>query len=171
MPFFTASEAPPRPESTKFPVFSQLAGNLAISETSTQRTPPSSGESSTNLKAKSPVLGGEAVILRGQLGCQPSSGSPKKSTAPSFVDTEPSAAREQCVGNSPPHCGSISYVRRSAKRSANIPPAHTRFWKARQRALPVPRQWGRLRSSRHRRQASRGRIPPLGQFDEAGAAG
>ena len=30
MPFFAASEAPPRPESAKFPVFSQIAGNLAF---------------------------------------------------------------------------------------------------------------------------------------------
>src|SRR5580704_15539047 len=48
MPFFAASEAPPRPESMKFPVFSLLAGNLAFSETSSQLTPPSSGESATN---------------------------------------------------------------------------------------------------------------------------
>src|ERR1700732_5540641 len=40
MPFFAASEAPPRPESMKFPVFSLLAGNLAFSETSSQLTPP-----------------------------------------------------------------------------------------------------------------------------------
>src|SRR5712671_2535308 len=45
MPFFAASEAPPRPESMKFPVFSLLAGNLAFSETSSQWTAPSSGES------------------------------------------------------------------------------------------------------------------------------
>src|SRR5580700_8169488 len=45
MPFFAASEAPPRPESMKFPVFSLLAGNLAFSETSSQLTPPSSKES------------------------------------------------------------------------------------------------------------------------------
>jgi hypothetical protein len=45
MPFFATSEAPPRPESMKFPVFCLLAGNLAISETSSQLTPPSSGES------------------------------------------------------------------------------------------------------------------------------
>jgi hypothetical protein len=49
MPFFAASEAPPRPESMKFPVYSQLAGNLAFSETSSQLTPPSSGESDANL--------------------------------------------------------------------------------------------------------------------------
>jgi hypothetical protein len=30
VPFFAASEAPPRPESAKFPVFSQIAGNLAF---------------------------------------------------------------------------------------------------------------------------------------------
>jgi hypothetical protein len=30
MPFFAASEAPPRLESMKFPVFSLLAGNLGI---------------------------------------------------------------------------------------------------------------------------------------------
>ena len=30
MPFFAASEAPPRPESMKFPVFSLLAGNFGI---------------------------------------------------------------------------------------------------------------------------------------------
>ena len=36
MHFFAASEAPPRPESMKFPVFSLLAGNLAFSETSSQ---------------------------------------------------------------------------------------------------------------------------------------
>jgi len=30
MPFFAASEAPPRPESMKFPVNSLLAGNLAF---------------------------------------------------------------------------------------------------------------------------------------------
>ena len=33
----------------KFPVNSLLAGNLAFSETSSQLTPPSSGESSANL--------------------------------------------------------------------------------------------------------------------------
>jgi hypothetical protein len=48
MPFFAASEALPRPESMKFPVFSLLAGNLAFSETSSQLTPPSSGESAAN---------------------------------------------------------------------------------------------------------------------------
>ena len=32
----------------KFPVFSLLAGNLAFSETSSQLTPPSSGESGAN---------------------------------------------------------------------------------------------------------------------------
>ena len=45
MTFFAASEAPPRPESMKFPVNSLLAGNLAFSETSSQLTPPSSRES------------------------------------------------------------------------------------------------------------------------------
>jgi hypothetical protein len=30
MPLFAASEAPPRPESMKFPVFSLLAGNFGI---------------------------------------------------------------------------------------------------------------------------------------------
>src|SRR5580704_5388553 len=49
MLFFAASEAPPRPESMKFPVNSLLAGNLAFSETSSQLTPPSSGESRANL--------------------------------------------------------------------------------------------------------------------------
>src|SRR3981189_1585075 len=48
MPFFAASEAPPRPESMKFPVFSLLAGNLAFSETSSQLTPPSTNESAAN---------------------------------------------------------------------------------------------------------------------------
>ena len=33
----------------KFPVYSQLAGNLAFSETSSQLTPPSCGESTANL--------------------------------------------------------------------------------------------------------------------------
>ena len=51
MPFFAASEAPPRPESMKFPVFCLLAGNLAFSETSSQLTPPSSSESRANLTA------------------------------------------------------------------------------------------------------------------------
>ena len=51
MPFFAASEAPPRPESMKFPVFSLLAGNLAFSETSSQLTPPSRRESTANLTA------------------------------------------------------------------------------------------------------------------------
>ena len=37
----------------KFPVFSLLAGNLAFSETSSQLTPPSSGESIAN-----PTFGG-----------------------------------------------------------------------------------------------------------------
>src|SRR5580704_10601062 len=50
MTFFAASEAPPRPESMKFPVNSLLAGNLAFSETSSQLTPPSSGESRANPK-------------------------------------------------------------------------------------------------------------------------
>jgi hypothetical protein len=49
MPFLAAVDAPPRPESRKFPVFSQLAGNFGISETSSQLTPPSSGESTANL--------------------------------------------------------------------------------------------------------------------------
>src|ERR1700730_414445 len=40
MTFFAASEAPPRPQSMKFPVFTLLAGNLAFSETSSQLTPP-----------------------------------------------------------------------------------------------------------------------------------
>src|ERR1700674_103770 len=53
MSFFAASEAPPRPESMKFPVFSLLAGNLAFSETSSQLTPPSSGESRANLQTTS----------------------------------------------------------------------------------------------------------------------
>src|SRR5580692_3969515 len=50
MPFFAASEAPPRPESMKFPVNSLLAGNLAFSETSSQLTPPSCGESVANFR-------------------------------------------------------------------------------------------------------------------------
>ena len=49
MPFLAAVDAPPRPESMKFPVFNQLAGNFGISETSSQLTPPSSGESTANL--------------------------------------------------------------------------------------------------------------------------
>src|ERR1700674_5816428 len=53
MPFFAASEAPPRPESMKFPVFSLLAGNLAFSETSSQLDSPSSGESCANLVPRS----------------------------------------------------------------------------------------------------------------------
>jgi len=39
----------------KFPVFSLLAGNLAFSETSSQLTPPSSGESRANLIPRGPV--------------------------------------------------------------------------------------------------------------------
>ena len=58
MPFFAASEAPPRPESMKFPVFSLLAGNLAFSETSSQLTPPSSGESLANLTSSIGAEGG-----------------------------------------------------------------------------------------------------------------
>src|SRR5467141_1215476 len=56
MPFFAASEAPPRPESMKFPVFSLLAGNLAFSETSSQLTPPSRGESAANLPQPGPAI-------------------------------------------------------------------------------------------------------------------
>src|SRR6266849_10296681 len=53
MPFFAASEAPPRPESMKFPVFSLLAGNLAFSETSSQLTPPSPQRSAHSLAGSS----------------------------------------------------------------------------------------------------------------------
>jgi len=66
MPFFAASEAPPRPESMKFPVNSLLAGNLAFSETSSQLTPPSSGESVANLTdnaTDSSLLGDEVRVL------------------------------------------------------------------------------------------------------------
>src|SRR5580704_14826966 len=54
MLFFAASEAPPRPESMKFPVNSLLAGNLAFPETSSQLTPPSSGESTASLPPQWP---------------------------------------------------------------------------------------------------------------------
>src|SRR5882762_1561667 len=68
MPFFAASEAPPRPESMKFPVFSLLAGNLAFSETSSQLTPPSSGESIANLTfggaSRSMIVGGGSADRR-----------------------------------------------------------------------------------------------------------
>jgi hypothetical protein len=47
MPFFAAVDAPPSPDSMKFPVNSLLAGNLA-SETSSLVTPSSSGESDAN---------------------------------------------------------------------------------------------------------------------------
>src|SRR3984893_16305686 len=56
MLFFAASEAPPRPESMKFPVNSLLAGNLAFSETSSQLTPRSSGESPANRRARGETL-------------------------------------------------------------------------------------------------------------------
>jgi len=48
MTFFAAVNAPPKPESRKFPVNSLLAGNLA-SETSSLVTRSSSGESRANL--------------------------------------------------------------------------------------------------------------------------
>jgi hypothetical protein len=48
MPFFAAVDAPPSPDSMKFPVNSLLAGNLA-SETSSLVTPSSSGESRAKL--------------------------------------------------------------------------------------------------------------------------
>jgi hypothetical protein len=63
VPFFPASQAPPSLESAKFPLFSQLAGNLAISETSSQLTPSSSGESITNL-AWRPHAGFDAMPER-----------------------------------------------------------------------------------------------------------
>ena len=47
MPFFAAVDAPPSPDSMKFPVNSLLAGNLA-SETSSLVTPSSSEESGAN---------------------------------------------------------------------------------------------------------------------------
>ena len=49
MPFFAASEAPPRPESMKFPVFSLLAGNLAIFRDEFAADSPSRRESIANL--------------------------------------------------------------------------------------------------------------------------
>src|ERR1700730_7378986 len=67
MSFFAASEAPPRPESMKFPVFSLLAGNLAFSETSSQLTPPSSGESVSRRTLSSGVK--NPGFPRGFRGC------------------------------------------------------------------------------------------------------
>jgi hypothetical protein len=71
MPFFAASEAPPSPESMKFPVFSLLAGNLAFSETSSQLTPPSSGESIANLTAAYMVGGLFAFMMLSGRVAQP----------------------------------------------------------------------------------------------------
>src|ERR1700738_4335420 len=68
MPFFAASEAPPRPESMKFPVFSLLAGNLAFSETSSQLTPPSSGEAAANLTSLIRSQSRSVVSLAGDRG-------------------------------------------------------------------------------------------------------
>ena len=45
MAFLAIVDPPPRPESTKFPVSSLLAGNLALPETGSLVTPSSSGES------------------------------------------------------------------------------------------------------------------------------
>jgi hypothetical protein len=45
VPFLAASEAPPSPESAKFPVFSQLAGNSTVQETGSLETASSSSES------------------------------------------------------------------------------------------------------------------------------
>src|ERR1700730_15384514 len=65
MPFFAASEAPPRPESMKFPVFSLLAGNLEFSETSSQLTPPSTSESIADGRAElHNIIEGWAKISR-----------------------------------------------------------------------------------------------------------
>src|SRR5580704_11320953 len=84
MTFFAASEAPPRPESMKFPVNSLLAGNLAFSETSSQLTPPSSKESPANLisgatpwarphrrRQVSTGCRSDRPIPGGRLGCEP----------------------------------------------------------------------------------------------------
>ena len=49
MAFLATIDASPRPESMKFPVFSQLAGNLG-SETGSLETPSSSGESVANFR-------------------------------------------------------------------------------------------------------------------------
>jgi hypothetical protein len=50
----------------KFPVFTLLAGNLAFSETSSQLTPPSSGESGANLTS-SIMLGYAGFVLGAEL--------------------------------------------------------------------------------------------------------
>ena len=56
MPFFAASEAPPRPESMKFPVNSLLAGNFGIfRDEFAADSPPPAGESGANL-----IFGGES---------------------------------------------------------------------------------------------------------------
>src|SRR5712671_922024 len=68
MPFFAASEAPPSPESANFPVFSLLAGNLAFSETSSQLTPPSTGESRANLTSSIRRQSRSVVSLAGDRG-------------------------------------------------------------------------------------------------------
>ena len=69
----------------KFPVYSQLAGNLAFSETSSQLTPPSSGESA-NLRflavkgaraRRRPTASMEtAMLVLARIGLLPSSGLP-----------------------------------------------------------------------------------------------
>jgi hypothetical protein len=64
MPFLLPPEVPPRPESMKFPVFSVLAGNLAFSETSSQLTLPSSGESCANHGLRGDVRHGACSAAR-----------------------------------------------------------------------------------------------------------
>ena len=52
----------------KFPVNSLLAGNLAFSETSSQLTPPSSGESGANLTPRLQRLrAGRPLAIRRQI--------------------------------------------------------------------------------------------------------
>jgi hypothetical protein len=64
---FATVNAPPSPESLKFPVFSQLAGNFA-SETGSLETPSSSGES-TNFRFRLMGLVGALIEMLFTCSC------------------------------------------------------------------------------------------------------
>ncbi len=72
----------------KFPVYSQLAGNLAFSETSSQLTLPSSGESAANLTADYLIVLGETPRLAEQprIALSPLIGEGSAAALPSNLD-------------------------------------------------------------------------------------
>src|SRR5258708_5238553 len=117
MPFFAASEAPPRPESMKFPVFSLLAGNLAFSETSSQLTPPSSEESGANFISISsitqlrfavsgrPLYGSHAAGGGGASSSVRSPRSVRRTQAKDMTSARPDRTDMQC------HCGWLGGAR------------------------------------------------------------